>query len=132
MARVAEIGWGTEAKLLHEILKAIERLQKITAGVRGKESEQSGIEEDYYNPTFFSTGRTYLNLNVTNSGTGAVTFSVGTTSSGAELLSDEVVAPGEMGSFPINQVFATTTPIYVWSLDWNGAIIKIQSVSLNN
>lgn len=125
-----QVGWSNESNLLYEILKEIKRLQTITAKITGQETSQSGITQDYYNPTFFKAGRTYLNLNVKNTGTGSVIFNVGTTDGGTDLLSDEIVAPGETESFEINQVFNVVTPLYIWSTDWNGAIVEIKTVSL--
>ena len=125
-----QTGWSNEASILYEILKEIKLLQTITSKITGQQSGQSGITQDYYNPTFFKAGRTYLNLNVTNSGTGDVTFNVGITPNGNELLTDELIVVGQTGSFEINQVFAATTPIYIWSTDWNGAILDVKTVSL--
>lgn len=125
-----QIGWSNEANLLYEILREMKRLQQITSRITGQQSGQSGIIADYYNPTFFKAGKTYLNLNVTNSGTGDVTFSVGITPGGNELLADELIVVGQTGSFEINQVFAVVTPLYIWSADWNGAILEIKTVAL--
>lgn len=131
MARISkQIGWSNEASLLYDLINEVIKLQRITAKITGQETGQSGIISDYYNPTFFKAGRTYLNLNVTNSGSGEVMFSVGTTPGGTDLLSDELIVVGQTGSFEINQVFPVITPLYIWSLDWNGAIIEIKTVSL--
>lgn len=124
------IGWSNTDNILYEIWKEIKKLQTIVAKTVSQESDQSGITENYYSPDFFKSGRTYLNLNITNTGTGAVTLTAGTTDGGDDLLSDEVVNPGQTGSFEINRVFPSVTPIYLSSDDWNGSIIEIKTVSL--
>ena len=127
--RSKQIGWSQESYLLHDILKELNKLRMANSRISW-ESDQAGITDDWYSPTFFGIGHTYLNLNVKNTGTGAITFSVGTTPGGNELLSDETVIPGQTGSFSINKVFYAVTPMYIWSADWNGAVIEIKTVSL--
>jgi len=135
MNRSREIGWSIDQILLWEQNKEIRRLQGITYNSGGggggisQESSQTAIVADLYSSTFFKTGRTYQYLNVTNNGTATLTFNVGTSPSGTEIASDEVVISGETVSIAIGMTFSSVTPLYIWSTDWTDITIDVITIS---
>lgn len=127
-----QIGWSNEANLLYEILRAIERLQGITAGVFSNlaESSQTGITSNYYAPTFFRAGPTYQYLNITNVGTASITLDVGTTLAGTEIASGITIAPGQTLPVTMDMVFSVVTPLYITSsTPWTNVSLNIITIS---